>query len=87
MKGYRKLRVGEVIKQGDVFLDAYNNNKKESANFWAGTTIGDLHQDHYRPIKKQGKRYSYIARVTNGIGIYYVEIIGINGKLVFSSFE
>jgi len=56
MKGCRKLRVGEVIREGDIFFDAYNKDKKEKADFWAGDTIDNMHQDHYRPIPKKARK-------------------------------
>lgn len=59
MKGYRKLKIGEVIREGDIFINRWG--KKTDAKIAIpdviDTKFSELNHQFYRPIKKPVEKW------------------------------
>lgn len=79
MKGYRKLRIGERIKEGDV----------NEYGIYAWSSVGEKNcpsYQFYRPIQKPEK-HSYVAKVVYFRGAWHWGISGANGKPVLNGWN
>ena len=63
MKGYRKLKVGEVIREGDVFMLGETVTEAKLI----GSKFDDDFKPHYRPLtKKPVEKWTYTKCGDNG---------------------
>lgn len=57
MKEYRKLKYGEIIKNGDMFYNIEKEQLDKVESYWNGDNItSGLDGIFYRPIKKVQRR-------------------------------
>lgn len=75
MKGYRRLKVGDEVLEGDMFL--YKEELRPAFRY-KGETVDREMFPHYRPITP--KSSMWIEVYEGFVGCWYYDIKRINGK-------